>query len=332
MEDSVIRDVAASNSMTMVRDVGGHTRRMYRSLWDGLARSMSPENVALIEELAAIGRSLFPLQMSIFDNLSRLTGETNPSGTRPYARPYTEDEYRRILEGISAPQEYLTVVQPQEHTPSSAAASTGDSWQTQVPQEEAAGEEGWQLRAIDDVRELYRCDVTEEIPAMEHLKTCLCKAKQAAITADEQVQQLTSVRANAMSQRNKGRKILGSYLGAPAMVNSALAAGKALEDLVKATNDRLTEAAGEASKAKQHLYVLQQGWTRAVGLTSSIVPLCNICLLRGVKVVCVPCGHTYCAQCAAGLGKQPNASRYTPPAPCHVCRSTVRVKQKLFFS
>ena len=321
MEESVIRDVAESNSMTMARDVGGHARRAYQSLWSGITRSMSPENVARVEELAAIGRALFPLQMSIFDNLSRLTSEIN-SGARPVSS-YTEEDYRRVLEGITA--------HPAPRAPT-ASASTADSWQTQVPLEEAAGEEGWQLRAIDDVRELYRCDVTEEIPAVEHLKTCLCKAKQAAITADEQVQQLNAVRANAMGQRDEGRKILGSYLGAPAMRSSALAAVKALEDLVKATNDRLTEAAGEASKAKQYLYVLQQGWTRAVGLTSSIVPLCNICLLRGVNVVCVPCGHTYCDQCAAGLGKQPNASRYTPPAPCHVCRSAVRVKQKLFFS
>ena len=296
---------------------------MYRSLWGGFARLMSPENVARIEEIADIGRALFPLQMSIFDSVTR---GINPAGARP-VNSYTDDEYRAVLQEIQDTHRRC-LREGRERR----AASTGDSWQTQVPLDEAAGKVGWQQRAIDGVREIYGCDVTEEIPAMEHLKTCLCKAKQATITAEKRVQQLTTSLANAKIQRGEVRKIL-RVNGQPARntQSSALAAVEALENLAKATEEELTEASREGDECKQHLYVLQQSWTRAVGLTSSIVPLCNICLQRGVNVVCVPCGHTYCDQCAAGVGKQPNASQYAL-VPCHVCRSTVRIKQKLFFS
>ncbi len=104
----------------------------------------------------------------------------------------------------------------------------------------------------------------------------------------------------------------------------------ALEDLASKSESQLEGAMTEATSGKQRLYVLQQGWTSTVG-GASLLPLCGICLQRGVDTACVPCGHTFCHECASKLGKQRTASRYAPPVPCHVCRSAVQIKQKVFF-
>ena len=50
-------------------------------------------------------------------------------------------------------------------------------------------------------------------------------------------------------------------------------------------------------------------------------PLCSICITEPISVAYVPCGHTFCKGC----GQRQSLS-------CHVCRTPIREKQKLYFS
>ena len=175
--------------------------------------------------------------------------------------------------------------------------------------------------------------MVDEIPGIKVLKDCLCEARQASARADERLSQLLTVRATAIVQKNNVSDLIRVNERAVSPVGaSGREAVQALATLVDELTNTFEQARKEALSRKQQLFMLQTAWSTALGGTASLVPLCGICMQRGVDTVCTPCGHTYCQTCAAGIGRQPNASRYTPAAPCHVCRATVQTKQKIFFS
>jgi translation initiation factor 2 beta subunit (eIF-2beta)/eIF-5 len=319
---SILDDLARTNSMAVVREIGGDTRRTYQDMWQGLSRSMTPEYVAFVQALAGLTAALFPLQMSIFEAFSRIGREMQATGPAPMR---AEDLHAMLG------RQYRTRIASGPAVETSED-STADSWRARVPEEEVTGEEGWQQRATEEVERLYGVDVAAGIPTLQHMKMCLCKAREESNTADQRVLQLQFVRAEATKHRDSVREVLRANDHAAEKVQEpASLAMLALEDLASKSESQLEGAMTEATSCKQRLYVLQQGWTSTVG-GASLLPLCGICLQRGVDTACVPCGHTFCHECASKLGKQRNASRYAPPVPCHVCRADVRIKQKVFFS
>lgn len=54
---------------------------------------------------------------------------------------------------------------------------------------------------------------------------------------------------------------------------------------------------------------------------TSAGPLCSICTQEKTQVALVPCGHTFCGNCAIKQRSQ-----------CYICRSTVRDKLRLYFT
>lgn len=347
------------NSLVVARDLGSMTSQVL----EAFARSAPSEYVHSVHALIGVARALFPLQMSIFDELSRNLTETNPQrhlsgtsllpsdesdpssldepwGLHPYSdgmsfsRPRPLTAMRRAArnratdEPFQPPPVFMqSIVQA-----SGGTDSTADSWRTRVPPEEVSGEEGWQLRAVEAIREKYGYEIAA-IPEMEQLKRCLSQARHTCTRADEKVARLTIMKANAIHQENKYSELIRvNEQAVPSVGDSARGAVQALAAFANCVGESYLQACKESLDSKRQLYMLQSAWTAALGGTASLIPLCGICMQRGVDIVCTPCGHTYCQTCAAGLGKKPNASRYDPVTPCHVCRATVQTKQKLFFS
>jgi hypothetical protein len=56
-------------------------------------------------------------------------------------------------------------------------------------------------------------------------------------------------------------------------------------------------------------------------INSPAEPVCTICITEPVSMTFVPCGHTVCLSCAQRQSLN-----------CHVCRSHIREKVKIFFS
>ena len=75
-------------------------------------------------------------------------------------------------------------------------------------------------------------------------------------------------------------------------------------------------------KAYSKLSVLQQGIASIrVFQTQSQVPTCGVCFGEEVSRCLIPCGHTFCQDCADQTRHQ-----------CFVCRTPIRRTQKIFFS
>ena len=58
-----------------------------------------------------------------------------------------------------------------------------------------------------------------------------------------------------------------------------------------------------------------------VWMNTSKEPMCSICVGEPIAIVYVPCGHTFCKECG---------QRQTMT--CHICRTVIREKQKIYFS
>ncbi len=313
--------VARTNSATLVTAAGRNTRMGYSGIWQAVSRSMTPENVALVKAFASLGAALFPLQMSIFDAFSRVGRDMQLQG------------HVRAEDLLAIGRQHRTSILPVPSVPANETIedSTADSWRVKVPREEVAGEEGWLQRATEEVSKAYGEDVLVAIPSLRHLKVSLCEAMEKVNNAEQRVLQLQFVRADAAKHRDNVRKVLlANDRAAETVQESASLAVHALEDLASKSDGQLESAKSEAVTCRQQLYVLQLGWTSAVG-GASLLPLCGICLQKPVEVACVPCGHTYCQDCASKIGKQ-RVSQYAPLVPCHVCRAVVKHKQKVFFS
>lgn len=359
-----LRAAIDSTSMNMIHSVGAATRQANGDIWNFATRFMPPEYVGLIEALVGLGKALCPLQMSIFENMSNslnLVGDVRGTLNPPFQAPrsilqrldettprtidenVSMEERRRLLRERTARFDSTIAdrvagvnTRSTDATISGAGStnSTADSWRTGIPADEVSGDDGWELRAIQAIKEAYGYEVTAEIRGLKRLKECLCKATQALVTADERVRQLLTIRANAMRQKNSVNELLRANSPAVTSVQTtAETASKALGTLADDVVKAYESARKEAISCKQQLYMLQHAWTAAIGGgNASLVPVCGICLQRGVDTVCTPCGHTFCETCAVGIGKQPNSSRYTPAGPCHVCRGVVQTKQKIYFS
>ena len=205
------------------------------------------------------------------------------------------------------------------------AESTADSWRTQLTVDDVSGDLGWLEEAKKQVEEQYGVASDTGMPDnVANLKESLRRAKKACNEEERRVSHLSTMALGAKNNIDKTTKSLLTIGEATDDVDApAKAVIAALTELATTADTKGQEAVLQLTKHKRALYVLQQAWSSMIGGGASLVPLCCICLTKGVDTVLHPCGHTFCHGCAKACrsrGKCPN------------CRSSVGIQQKLFFS
>ena len=331
----VIRDIASMNSLAPFMDLLAWSRGEPDIDWHVLSRSLPPEVVALAITSAALARLACPLQMSIIDALTRVGRSfERPIATFPEEpsmsvghldRMFTQYQRAGMLPIASSS------FSASASTAGSARAPPSEPWLTRVPEDDVDGEEGWEARAANEVKELYDIDVAADSSPLRQIRECLRRASEAVSEADHRATELQLVLGDACKQREKVQALLRAHSrAADSMKASADEAVAGLTKLAADASSKSVEANTEALKRRQHLFMLQKAWTALVGSSASLVPLCCICMQKPIQVACVPCGHTYCQDCSRSLNRAP--SPLDRHMNCHVCRKKVVNRQPLYFS
>lgn len=99
---------------------------------------------------------------------------------------------------------------------------------------------------------------------------------------------------------------------------------KSMEDYLKAVFDahNIEKIYAEYKYALKKVAVLADAISYVrVFANSSVEPVCSVCFSEPVSMASIPCGHTFCQQCA-------NRQSIT----CYICRASVKDKIKVYFS
>ena len=320
--DTVVSELARTNTAAPVARLAADLW----SVWQTVSRPLSNENRALIQQASWVRRTLFPVQTAIFDTLARVGQESMQESHEPRPQSPRWDSGTHLYS--FTPMNFDDIRQPvpaMTRVPNDAQEGTADSWRTQITIDDVSGVEGWLKEAKKEVLDKYGVASDTGMPDnVANLKESIRRARKACDEEEHRVSQLSGMALNAKKNIEKTNDVLLKNGKVVEDVDTpAKAVVAALTELAATADNKCAEAVSQLTKHKQALYVLQQAWIAMVGGVASVVPLCCICLTKGVDTVCTPCGHTFCQGCAKDRRSQ---------GKCPNCRARIRFQHNLFFA